>query len=160
MASRGETFVGTRKILGWTPDDSADLSEGLVNQSKENLASYLTITETGGSYSLEWRDTDGDLCTVTSLRYIDGGLSGGTEIVKKPIPLPKGARAEFVTDEEKNDWLNVSLVGGFVDGEPGTIVLEAHPRSGEERRAGRKSRGWRRWLRRLIHRLDELLAEA
>jgi hypothetical protein len=158
MASTGEEFIGTRKIFNWYDDLKKDLPESLVKKSEDGDDSYLTISV---DYSLKWHDINGDLCTVTSLQYMDGGLSGGKEITiekrKQAIPLPEGARVEFATD---NDELYVRLVGGFVDGEPGTIVLEAHPRSGEERRAHRRSRGWRRWLRRLIHRLDELLAEA
>ena len=148
MASTGEDFVGTRKILGWRDDLEKHLPESLVKVSKERDDSYLTISK---DYSLEWNDKEGALCTVTSLVFIREGLSGGKEILiegQDPIPLPNGARVEFTTDQDPEKLL-VSLTGGIVDGEQGTITLEAHPRRGEERPDLRKSPGCLLWPWRL-----------
>jgi hypothetical protein len=145
MARSGNSFVGKWKILEWYPDGSG-FPDWLVRKGAD-----LHITaDPKGTYILQWPDQQGGTCTIEPpLKYSNGQLTGSADSYTKitnhsNIPLKKGAMAAFGTDT-KHQRLIVSLVGGIVDGDPGTFTAEARP-------GGEEGPGWLRWLRRLFHR--------
>lgn len=131
MAISRDSFLGDWSIIEWYPDPEQGLSEWLVPKG-----ATLNIKAAGESACiLRWRDESESLCTITPpLTFSNGELRGGPshiDVTDHPKIFLKGAGAAFGKDP-KQPRLTVSLTGGFVDGDPGTFIAEAHPGEEEE----------------------------
>lgn len=132
-----DKFVGQWKILHWK--NGPTLPEELVKVSMGPGQSLLEIeSPADGIFTLKWLDTEGKRCTIDSPltpckdEFDDDELQVGPTTIKigddpaSSIKLRSGVGVKFMMVVTLNDEVG--------DGNPGTIIAEAHPRppGGEE----------------------------
>jgi hypothetical protein len=138
MATSEKSFVGRWKILHWSSCPS--LPEGLVKVSKGTEMALLEIESPPGgeNHTLKWFNTEDKLCTISNPpltpdkdEFDDDEIQAGPttiEIEDAPdsIPLRGGVCIKYL--------MVITLSDDVGEGNPGTIIAEAHPRPplGEE----------------------------
>lgn len=119
-----EGFDGKRKILHWYPGNS-NLPESLVKVIGDG--SYLNITPKGENYTLGWLDQEDQRRTINpSLRLDTASSDDELQAAPATIEIEGGQPIKLMNISVKL-LMVVTLRNHFGEGNPGTIIAEAHP---------------------------------
>jgi hypothetical protein len=148
------TISGTRTITTWGSEQYKYLFpiEGTLTIYKTSDEPELQV------YTLEWQD---QIKRQHSISFVHPGQPNGN-LVAQTILEGFLCTVDLTVDTSTPTTLKGSIFLGApgipCDGPIGTFTAETNTIP-EERPAHRSSPSWRRWLRRLVRRLDESLAE-
>ncbi|HVR99776.1 MAG TPA: hypothetical protein VMW27_24345 [Thermoanaerobaculia bacterium] len=146
-----KSFTGQWQVVQTQIQGEGDLTRSLLAEEE----SFLEIEEIHGTCRVAWTDQNKAACRIEPRLKYDDKLWN----LKVDAPsLQVDQKEHSLLSAQVRLGVIVTFVSSIGNGNTGTIIAEAQP-VGEGGPGHRGSSGWRRWLRRLIHRLDEILAE-
>ncbi len=143
------SFPGDRTIVAWYSDPAGGIPKDLVNADAPLSIKEEARAGEEPAYYLQWSDGTGNTRTIEPPLTLHGDRLRGFQSSVNGTGLAE-VTAQFGL---------IVFLSNIVDGNVGAIIAEANPNR-EEPPAHPRSHGLRGWLRRLLHRLDTLLAEA